>query len=757
MGSIVANLGESITKQFSAYVDLPKVVAPNTTILNRATVTDFSNDLLPKMGIDRIEFMNIQELQNEVGANGERIWKLINDVHDQIRFVGPDWGGSVGTPGQQVSGGDGVNTGNYMEVIFYGTGLNLLYRSGTGQDYRATVDGGAEGANFTVTANTVLDARNYSSNTMVSAVSGLTLGLHSVKIRDNSANARWLGIEIVNASGTSPNTLQLLPGNAYSGSSKLSKAALTVDSFNSNFETTLGTPGTRGGHVVVYVKQDGTVGKAIRYTETASAFLTSATHANESIIRPYYTREFGSGRNDDFSLTVPTNADFTLDDGTTSLKGQAVQNAINGSAVGINNNGVLMLTFVGTGLDLVRWDDNNPIGTDHSQNIDGTSIGNTGTTGYNFGSIVKVASGLPYGTHTYTLTRLGSGGADLGAYRFLVYGPSKPSIPTGAVELCDYYIMGNYSATTAAGFNTIGTGMLRKRSEREFLYTGTGWSAGFDTNSSGWDVQSNVNGDAVTYWFYGTGFEFRFDSALAGTQIWQFTVDGSTNLSGFTTSTVGAGVASFVAATGTLTSASSATYSNILSVSNMTLGFHKVVMTRTGGTYISFFQSLDIITPIHSQKSTQPGAYQNALTSGNQGISDSRKFSTTTVKSLSNWVQAFGISSNPTTTSTVLVPVPDMSCIIRTTGNPIEIYYSADASSSATAVAVRVNLYVDGVAVGKIKSYDEPANLGSVPLSDSIIVPVAAGVHSVQLFWEVSSGTGTMQNDWRTLKVREIG
>lgn len=40
--------------------------------------------------------------------------------------------------------------------------------------------------------------------------------------------------------------------------------------------------------------------------------------------------------------------------------------------------------------------------------------------------------------------------------------------------------------------------------------------------------------------------------------------------------------------------------------------------------------------------------------------------------------------------------------------------------------------------------------------SDIIIVPVAAGFHKVDLYWSVSGGTVTGQNDSRILTVREL-
>lgn len=778
MGAIVANLGESISKQLNSFVDLPKITVPNTLISGRAQCVDPSNDLLPRMGMERITFASgIVEMQGELGPNNERIFGVTNDVFSRIRFVGSDWTFNIGGNGQQVSGGNGINVQNYMEVVFYGTGLNLLYRAASGQDYRVTVDGGAESGNLVSTASTVIDGRNYSDNTTVNITTGLTLGLHTIKLRDNSANARWLGVEIINASGTSPNTLQMTPGNAYGGSSKYSLASLTATSFNSGFDT--GTLGTKGGQAIVYLKQGGVVGKAVQPTDASQLTLTSTNHANESVIRKYSIREFGAGLTNDFStdMTGHRAATFTLDDNTTSLvanDSRTVSSSAPESISCFSLNSYVAFTFVGTGLDIYRYDEAT-IGTStldtHTVYIDGVSLGTL--SGVSYAGYTKIVSGLPYGTHLFQIKRTGGvSNAGIGVASFVTYGPTKPTAPSGAIELGAYYLPATYAlGSYVDAYESASTGIIRKTQGRELFYSGS-WSISQNAGDvNGQQVFTGTNGDYVQYVFYGTGFEWRYSSTTVSWSS-QITIDGSTN---FTTSnaspTNGAGwtgalttgtygnLTSFTASTGTVVANSDNLNGKSVSITGLNLGMHTVRITKTAGATNMIAQGFDIVTPIHSPKSNVPGDYQSTLTIGNQSIGDSRNFASITVPTLRNWAQALGVTTSTlTTTISTLVPVPDLTVTVKTTGNPIEIAYSINTSNNSTGVGTFFQVYVDGTAVGQLREVDQPAASGGLMLlaSDSFFLPVAAGVHIVQVYWGVTSGTGNLLNGRRDLKVREI-
>jgi hypothetical protein len=153
---------------------VPKYInAPNTVIQNRAQVLDSSNMLQTVMGVERIPFRGINLLQKEFGANGEQVYEL-ESKDARVRFVG-----SI----SMLNNVDGftvnlLNTSSFIEVSFYGTGINLgMYLSASAWDLRISVDGGAEGSNiytYGSSASGILNGRNYSANNVVNAVSGLS-------------------------------------------------------------------------------------------------------------------------------------------------------------------------------------------------------------------------------------------------------------------------------------------------------------------------------------------------------------------------------------------------------------------------------------------------------------------------------------------------------------------------------------------------------------------------------------------------------
>ena len=91
-----------------------------SSITNRASIIDLTQDLKARMGIERIMVDAVFQLQNEFGPNGEMVWGALNDIFGQIRLVGNP-SPTISTYGayglRLVSEpGDG-----YIEVTFYGT------------------------------------------------------------------------------------------------------------------------------------------------------------------------------------------------------------------------------------------------------------------------------------------------------------------------------------------------------------------------------------------------------------------------------------------------------------------------------------------------------------------------------------------------------------------------------------------------------------------------------------------------------------
>lgn len=744
--------------QLTATNGTPGATQFRSSVVNRAPITDISQNLKVSMGIERVMVQQLIQLQNEFGPNGEPVWSALNDDRGSIRFVG-NWASGPGVSGSDGPLAFGQSVGDYCEITFYGTALNVLtlFNSGT-RDWRASVDGGTEGANiWPSSGSNVLQQRNYMMNTILPVVGGLALGLHTVKIRNAVGTLIVEGFEVINES----TTIKTNPGSAFVAGKRLFLSAQDSQSPTSGFTNTFGSAGTKGGHVLQYLASDGTVKKDIQYVDATAQFLTSADHTNEEMVRQYSPREFGAGRSDDFSALAryssAGSAAFTLDDGTTSL---VASSGFYSSATGefrLNTTGdFITISFVGTGLDIILKDNAAAVDA-HSVTIDGSSAGSlTGCGTANISYQRKIISGLPYGTHTIKITRSASALDALTFKSFVVYQPKKPSLPAGAVELADYNVMATYVANTVFGDSTIGSGTLRKTSTRELTYVGT-WSGSLNVPvfSSGWLITSSAAaGNSLLYTFFGTGFDFRFDGPTSANLT--VTVDGSTNLSAFSASTYG-GTATFTGPTGIIAVSAGANAMGAV-LSGLTLGVHTVKIT-TNNTIAIDVLALDIITPIHSVKSNTNADLQNTLAVGSCAISDNRK--TSPIKDASaqvrNWSQAVSLGNSVSITSSTDVPMTDMSVVIKTSGRPIEITFNCSVFNTAAGGYVFASFYVNGSVVGVGMRHREPSTASNQynPLAGSVIVPVPAGTHKIDIYWN-NSGTGTAVVNERIVAVKEI-
>lgn len=752
----ITDTNSALAVQLNPVVYLPKIACPYTTVVKRAQCTDFSNDLFPRFGIDRVETQAIQEVQGEQGPNGERVFKPINDQHDAVRFVGA-WINSVGTQGPNIYSGV---SGSYVEITFYGTGLNLLvFQDASNRDFSVSVDGGAS-STIANTGSDIIQLRGYSANAVVGVASGLTLGVHTVKLTTLSATNRiWFGYEVLNTN----NTLQQTAGTSYLGGKRLYQPSLTTSSPTGGFTTTYGTPGSKGSHVLVYQDSNGVVLKDARYTETSALYLASANHTNESVTRTTNWREFGAGRADDFSSLTPSAASdraFTLDDGTTTLVGRSVVTATTETcAIATDNTGFLTFTFVGTGIDMT-WV-TGATGTNGAANafevfIDGVSRGNWDTTAVSgVYTKKKIASGLPYGTHTVKIQRNVVSVWSLCIKDFIVYAPTIPALPSGCVALADYYVMADYVITPTGQGSSLETsqGVLRKAQTRESVYSGTWAIAAVNPGQlNGFSINTSTTSNYVELTFVGTGINLR-GSYTSTTPIVTVNVDGSAY--------TGAATANG----GTWTGGSSqwnitGAFGGLLSISGLTFGLHTIRMTKTATGADFIYVGADIITPIHSPKGNLPGDLQNTLMVGSCAVGDQRQFSATAVKPLANWAQAVGVASGPSTNVTAFVPMPDMSLTLKTSGNPVQIAYSVmGRTNSSDGNSSSFQVFVNGVAVGGDRFYQTPASGYSAVVSDILIVPLSAGTNKIDLYWRSLGGptvTATSSGITRIISAMEL-
>ena len=767
-GQALSNIQNLMTAGTQGFVDQSALISvPNTAIVGRAKIPDIANDLRASLGIERIMTQSIVQLQNEFGLNGEPVFAAVNDDRGLIRFVG-SWVNIQDAYGQRAGSGA---LGDYVEITFYGTGLNIITMPWSdGRNFTAGVDGGAQGSNLLPTASIVLGGRNYSTNQVVSAIPVQTIGVHTVKLVVSSVNAVIYGFEILNSNASG--LVNINPGVGYINGQKYTN--FLVDS---NAYKPAALTGIKGGRVVQYLNADGSTGQTVTLVDANSYTLTNATHTNEESPRTYHWREFGTGRNptgspnprDDFStdMTSVSNRVFTLDDGVTTLVGSYVRedNVSGVNTVNAYNSGgtsFITFTFVGTGLDVTLAADSLTRSYTSVYIDGGSSIGalpkaaNTGI------DIRKIVSGLAYGTHTvkFENTSSSSGGANF--VNFKVYQPKKPVLSSTALEICDYNVMADYVASTVATLGTVAAGTLRKAGAREVVYVGTFIAnTSLSDMESGWYFATNTASSYYERAFFGTGIEITsaVDSSAACNHT--YFIDGvATGTTAANLIQPGTGLGMVA---GVLSGASNVVGKIRIKYSGLTLGVHKIKIIINSGTQFMYSDVVDIITPIHAVKSNLYADMQNTLPVGSCALTDSRK--TSAVKEIlpsqKAWVQAVGIASGATTTSASGVPVPDMSVTIKTSGRPILISYCICGYTGATSSPIYVAPYVDGVlsqaGIWMVISGDHSTAATSSACSNSFVVPVSAGVHKVDLMWCTDSGvTATTGGQRRTLTVQEL-
>jgi len=133
-----------------------------------------------------------------------------------------------------------------------------------------------------------------------------------------------------------------------------------------------------------------------------------------------------------------------------------------------------------------------------------------------------------------------------------------------------------------------------------------------------------------------------------------------------------------------------------------------------------------------------------------------RKFSAAAVKPLTNWAQAIGVTSAPTTTSTSYVPLPDMSLTLKTSGNPVFITFDALVTNNTVGQTTDFFIYVNGLQIPNLRQAMPAASGYRSVVSFAMIQPLAAGFHKIDVYWSVSAGTGTAIGTNRTLTAREL-
>ncbi|MFM2009548.1 MAG: hypothetical protein RIR02_1498, partial [Pseudomonadota bacterium] len=322
--------------------------------------------------------------------------------------------------------------------------------------------------------------------------------------------------------------------------------------------------------------------------------------------------------------------------------------------------------------------------------------------------------------------------------------------------------------TTTAVRDIISSGVLRKFSIRESLFSGTWAVQSLDPGyMGGFNIRSNTATNYVEHTFFGTGCNLRLGLANAAQNL-SFTINGSSNLTGISSFVnTGSGLtytASAGTLTGTLSGHASPPYNAaILTITGLTLGVHKIRITQnnTGVDYL-YADALDVITPVHAYKEIGPARMQNTSLIGSSAVRDLRSFSPVQISESSKkaWCQAVGIGGSPTLSSpaTTYIPLPDLSCTIKTTGNPIEVSVWSNMNNSVNSYTSSILIFINGVlqAPGSSK-YLQTGN-ATFEVSFRRMFYLPAGTHRVEVYWwnENVGMTVTAVSANRSLTVREL-
>jgi len=263
---------KKLNSGYLPFVQKEAVTSPYTDIQNRAKL-DASLKCI--MGNERINVNSLNLLPKEFGPNGEKVYEP-DSGDKRVRIVG-DHQAAFSTSGMYFN----LLNNGYVEVTFYGTGLNMLHRTHASTIViDAIVDGVSIGTIFNSTgASSILNARNYSPNQVTQITSGLTLGWHTVKIVRNNDTPSIKGFDIVNEASQITVKSGKAHGNGYE---YLLDADQLID-YNLGFDNIADIDlGTRGGRSIVYLDpSDGSLKKRTTQVDAAEStkneYITNGT------------------------------------------------------------------------------------------------------------------------------------------------------------------------------------------------------------------------------------------------------------------------------------------------------------------------------------------------------------------------------------------------------------------------------------------------------------------------------------------------
>lgn len=750
----VIDIGEELLMS-SPFVDMGETTLPTvagagyTQVINRAPLKNYW-ELRPLFGIERIPIQQIARISSESGPNGEETYQVVGDQFARIRCFGPGWENWSNTSGQVIRSRE---IGDKIEIVFYGTGLNILKTDdANNRDVTWELDGVDQGQSpaWDGGFSEVLNGRNYAPNSKHAVVSGLSQGLHTVIFTDNTGGVITLsGIEVLNE------TSQVeVAGGSYFYKGKKRTSSATSLPYNSGFENEEGADSGDGGRVIVYQKSDGTIAHSVKWNDAGQANFGAADFSDSEITGEHFFREFGAGRADDFSqlpFSGTNNVAFTLDDGVTGITGSGISALANngipdGVLFGNAASRFTILHFVGTGLAFYQHRDT--AGITYDVTVDGSSIG---TQSFTSVGLHKIVSGLPYGSHVVKI-EYSSGSTALSMSKYLVYGTKKPALPADAVELGNYNILADTDYTSVA-FDTPSTGTIIKTAERESVLTGNHSSLqlNFATNEVGtFRIRAAANvGNIITHNFFGDSIAVRLDrisnSATVDVRIDGVLIDGTNTLPDGSTPTASTLVnttdntgGSYTVGTGAVDTPA------IIAITGLGLGHHTFEIEQTGGSGEVGLRAFEIGMPIYTPTiNTQP-IINNTSRIGSNTIGDSRNFAKDIIVS-NRQALANGFIDNPSTNDSTYPgrPVGEMAAVIKTTGKPITVQAWVRFTSSVVNRGINMHVMVDGFEYGNSLPVDAHATGENIFAAKSEKIYLPAGEHYVSINIRTTGGSST--------------
>ena len=602
----------------------PPVGSFYSKVIGRAPLMDPSKMAKAYFGTERIMFRDLEEVVGEYSPDGQsrvfstgdervRCWGVNMSVFNHLRP-------NISAKGNYLHIGGG--TPNTVEITFYGTGIAVLFAASEATN-RGVVPSlnGVVGPSVDHQGSGAISDQNYSINVAKELYSGLTLGVHTVSIDTSTFDAYLAGVEILNETSTLE-----LPASSYIANGTVSQLGATSLGFSSyDIEYQDGsqsvTDSTKGGHALVYAV-DGVAMQAINYTDSVQQTMGSTDHSNEEIVQDLYWGDFGAGNFFHPHTLRPSGTQdkgYTLPDGVTTLvlndtilvpeTPTLLETKMKIAAL----NGFVSITFVGTGLDIVA---NRSPGTldDHYVYLGDTQLGLIDNTYMEDGDardqVLKICSGLPYGTHTVKIIRTVFSQADLEFGRFRVYAPKKPELPSGVGLLSSYYKMADFVLNTTSGAwsspgysgaeDVTSQGIILRQPTRGVHLEGTWTLAQDNVNNPAMSyIWTQTDGDFAEFEFFGTGIVLKSQIDGDSATNVQMELDGSTDFTSYTTGVIGPNI-SFNNSTGVFNQNAVSNNFGGLYITDLPLGWHKIKMTRNSGGAFFRLSSMEVVQPTYS-------------------------------------------------------------------------------------------------------------------------------------------------------------